>query len=119
MRGIRRLVVYGAVTGLLTAGAVTASMEVAHANFSDLCDGSSTDSYACTLTTSSTIPDPSSISVTLSVAANEEIQVSWTVSCTDNNGPAERRVVTPTRSPPRPRMSKTSRSPSPPTASAT
>ena len=89
MRGIRRLVVYGAVTGLLTAGAVTASMEVAHANFSDLCDGSSTDSYACTLTTSSTIPDPSSISVTLSVAANEEIQVSWTVSCTDNNGPAE------------------------------
>ena len=32
MRGIRRLVVYGAVTGLLTAGAVTASMEVAHAD---------------------------------------------------------------------------------------
>ena len=32
MRGIRRLVVYTAATGLLTAGAVSASMEVAHAN---------------------------------------------------------------------------------------
>ena len=33
MRGIRHLVVvYGAVAGLLLAGAVTASMEVAHAD---------------------------------------------------------------------------------------
>ena len=32
MRGIRRLVVCTAVTGLLAAGAVSASMEVAHAD---------------------------------------------------------------------------------------
>ena len=56
MRGIRRLVVYGAVTGLLAAGAVSASMEVAHANFSPICDGNSGDTYACTLATTSSTP---------------------------------------------------------------
>jgi hypothetical protein len=88
MRGIRRLVVYTAVSGLLAAGAVTASVGVAHANFSDLCDGQAADGYACTLTTSSTIPDPSALSVTLNDSQTETIGLSWTVSCTDNNGTA-------------------------------
>jgi hypothetical protein len=89
MRGIRRLVVYGAVTGLLTAGVVTASMGVAHANFSQICDGNAGDNYACTLANTSTIPAPSSISVTFRASGTEDIAINkWTVSCTDNNGTA-------------------------------
>jgi Ricin-type beta-trefoil lectin domain len=86
MRGIRRLVVYTAATGLLAAGLATAGMEAAHANFSDLCDGDSGDSYACTLTTSSAIPDPGSISVTVSASGTEDVAINWTVTCTDNSG---------------------------------
>jgi hypothetical protein len=91
MRGIRRLVVYTAVSGLLAAGAVTASVGVAHANFSDLCSGDAANIYACTLTTSSTIPDPSALSVTLNDSETETIGISWTVSCTDNNGTASQK----------------------------
>ena len=40
MRGIRRLVVCAAVSGLLAAGAVSASLQVAHAdNFAAACGG--------------------------------------------------------------------------------
>jgi Ricin-type beta-trefoil lectin domain len=85
MRGIRRLVVYTAVSGLLAAGAVTASMEVAHANFAGLCDGNSGDTYACTLTTSSNIPSPSSISVLVTATGTEEVAINWKVTCTDNS----------------------------------
>ena len=46
MLRIRRLVAYAAVTGLLAAGAVGVSMEVAHANFAYLCSGSGTTPIA-------------------------------------------------------------------------
>ena len=81
MRGIRRLVVYGAVTGLLAAGAVSASMGVAHANFSGICDGNSGNSYACNDT--GTVPAPGSVSVTVSASGTEDVAINWTVTCTD------------------------------------
>ena len=84
MRRIRRLVVYTAMTGLLAAGAVTATIGVAHANFAAICPGSS-PSYSCTLT--STIPSPSALSVTVTddtANATEVVTVTWTISCTDS-----------------------------------
>ncbi len=84
MRGIRRLVVYGAVTGLLAAGAVTAGMEYAHAdNVVQFCDGTSSDSYACTLT--GNISSPGAITITLSASGTEDVALAWTVSCTDSS----------------------------------
>ncbi len=81
MQGIRRLVVYAAATGLLAAGAVSASMEVAHANFSGICDGNSGNSYTCNDT--GTVPAPDSVSVTVSASGTEDVAINWTVSCTD------------------------------------
>ncbi len=88
MRGIRRLAVYTASSGLLAAGAVTASMGVAQANFAGLCDGNSGDNFACTLATSSNIASPSSISVVVSAKGTEQVAVNWKVTCTDNSGTA-------------------------------
>jgi len=92
MRGIRRLVTYAAVTGLLAAGAVGATMAVAHANFAVLCSGNSPTSnppWSCQ--GKATIPWPASISVTVTddtANANEQVLVNWTVQCTDStNGP--------------------------------
>jgi Ricin-type beta-trefoil lectin domain len=81
MRGIRRLVVYTAATGLLAAAAVSASMQVAHATSADTCNGDAGSKYACNLMTSNSISDPSSISVTLSDQDTETIGINWTVSC--------------------------------------
>jgi hypothetical protein len=80
MRGIRRLVVYAAATGLLAAAAVSTSMEVAHAD-TPSCNGDAGSKYACNLLTTSPIPDPSSISVTLSDQDTETIGINYTVSC--------------------------------------
>jgi hypothetical protein len=83
MRGIRRLAVCAAATGLLTAGIVSASMEVAHADsVVQFCDGTSSDSYACMVT--GTISSPSAITITLSASGTEDVALAWTVSCTDN-----------------------------------
>ena len=91
MRGIRRLVVYGAVTGLLAAGAVTASMEYAHAQSQvAYCLGASDNSYNCTVT--ATVSDPASITVGVTDStsgAYEEVMVSvTTLSCTDSTSTA-------------------------------
>jgi Ricin-type beta-trefoil lectin domain len=80
MRGIRRLVVYTAATGLLAAAAVSSSMEVAHADTLS-CNGDAGSKYACNLMTTSPIPDPTSISVTLSDQDTETIGINYTVSC--------------------------------------
>ena len=80
MRGIRRLVVCTAVSGLIAAGAVTASMGVAHANFASICDGNAGDSYACP--DSGTVPAPAAVSVKVSASGTEDIAINWTVSCT-------------------------------------
>ena len=88
MRGIRRLAVYGAVTGLLAAGAVSASMGVAHADtLVQFCDGNSGDGYSCPVT--GTVASPSAITVSVSATPNEEVTVSVTaLSCTDSTGTA-------------------------------
>src|SRR5260370_1706904 len=88
MRGFRRLVVCTAVSGLLAAGAITASMGVAQANFAGLCDGNSGDGFACTLATSSNIASPSSISVVVTAKGTEDVAITWKVTCTDNSGSA-------------------------------
>jgi Ricin-type beta-trefoil lectin domain len=91
MRGIRRLVVCTAVSGLLAAGAVTASMQVAHAgNFAAACGGNGSNGYICNLDT--VVPAASSISVGVdSGSASEQVSVNWTVACTDgaNSGNEE------------------------------
>jgi Ricin-type beta-trefoil lectin domain len=92
MRGIRRLIAYSAVAGLLTAGAVSVSMEVAHASSSLPCHGNSGDSYTCTLTGTYIWPLALSATVTdddntASTAVSENVTVSWTatgISCTDS-----------------------------------
>jgi hypothetical protein len=89
MRGIRRLVVYSAVAGLLTAGAVSVSMEVAHASFSTPCAGVSGNNYQCSLTNTYIWPVALSVQVTdtASTPASENVTVSWTatgISCTDS-----------------------------------
>jgi len=89
MRGIPRLVVYGAVTGLLAVGAMSATLEVAHAQTQiGQCTGepqtTAGDSYVCTI--SETIPSTSGISVTVTDAsASEQVSVNvTTLSCTYN-----------------------------------
>jgi hypothetical protein len=86
MRGIRRLVVCTAVSGLLAAGAVSASLQVAHAdNFAAACGGNGSNFYICNLDT--VVPASASISVSVdSGAANENVNVSWTVTCADSTG---------------------------------
>ena len=87
MRGIRRLVVCTAVSGLLAAGVVSASMGVARAdsNFAAACGGNGANGYVCNLDT--TVPSPGDISVNVdSGAASESVNVNWTVSCADSSG---------------------------------
>ena len=98
MRGIRRLVVCTAVTGLLAAGAVTASMEYAHAQSEvDYCIGASDNSYNCTVT--ATVSDPASITVGVTddtSGAYEEVLVNvTTLSCTDSTSTATDRRAAP------------------------
>ena len=91
MRGIRRLVVCTAVSGLLATGAVSASLQVAHAgNFAAACGGNGSNGYICNLDT--VVPAASSISVGVdSGSASEQVSVNWTVACTDgaNSGNEE------------------------------
>jgi hypothetical protein len=89
MRGTRRLVVYGAVTGLLAAGAVSATMAVvARADTtvtSCLGAGDSATPYQCTL--AGTISDPATVTVAVNdtnASGYENVTVNWTVQCTDN-----------------------------------
>jgi len=88
MRGIRRLVVYTAVSGLIAAGAVTATMEVAHADGTvSRCLGVST-TFECTLSANIQTPATMTVGVTDNSASssNEEITTSYTFTCTDANG---------------------------------
>ena len=86
MRGIRRLVVYTAVSGLLAAGAVTASMGAARADtFVAACGGNTANFFICNLDT--VVPAASSITVRVdSGAASENLNVNWTVSCSNGAG---------------------------------
>ena len=87
MLRIRRLIAYAAAAGLLTAGAVSVSMEVAHA--ASLCTGNSGDGYTCPLTNTVIWPVALSVGVTdtASTPTSENVTVSWGtsgISCTDS-----------------------------------
>jgi len=86
MRGIRHLVVCTAVSGLLAAGAVSASLQVAHADtIAATCGGNGSNGYICNLDT--VVPSAGSISVSVdSGSVSEDVNVSWTVACTDSAG---------------------------------
>jgi Ricin-type beta-trefoil lectin domain len=93
MRGrIRRLVVCGAVTGLLAAGAAGATMELAHADTPvTSCDGfqsATGTAYKCTVATgtATSISDPSAITVSVTDDTSgytEAVVINYTVNCTD------------------------------------
>jgi hypothetical protein len=86
MRGSRRLVAYAAVAGLLVAGAVSTSLEVAHADTTaTTCEANSANGFHCPL--DATITSPGSISITITPDTGAEaVNVSWTVTCTDSTG---------------------------------
>jgi len=86
MRGIRRLVVFVAATGLLATAAVSASLGVAQAdNFAAACGGNTGNSFICNMDT--TIAAPGSITVGVdSGAASEKVNVNWAVTCADSTG---------------------------------
>ena len=85
MRGIRRLVVSAAVTGLLAAGAVSASVQLAHADtLVATCGGNNTNGYICNL--DAVVPAASSISVAVdSGVPSEQVNVKWTITCGSQN----------------------------------
>jgi hypothetical protein len=85
MRGIRRLVVCTAVSGLLAAGAVSASLQVAHADtIAATCGGNGSNGYICNLDT--VVPAAGSISVSVdSGTPSEQVSVNWTLTCTDSH----------------------------------
>jgi len=81
MQRSRRTAVYAIVAGLLTAGALTATMPVAHANIAGFCNGSGA-AATCTITES--ITAPASVTVGVTATTNGEATVTSTVSCTLN-----------------------------------
>jgi len=94
MRGIRRVVAYAAVAGLLVAGAVSTTVEVARADTTvTICEGEPENSFICSL--QGTISSPGAISVTVdSGAASEEVNVGWTVTCTSTGAPESQEGAT-------------------------
>jgi hypothetical protein len=81
MQRSRRTAVFAVVTGLLTAGTLTATMSAAQANVAGFCDGSGA---AATCTVTETIVAPTSITVGVTATVNGEATVTSTVSCTLN-----------------------------------
>lgn len=79
MQRPRRAVVYALLTGVLTAGAITASMTGAAANVAGFCHGSGTTA-TCTL--SESIAGPATVTVGVTATTNGEATVTWTVGCT-------------------------------------
>jgi hypothetical protein len=88
MRGIRGLAVFTALIGLLTAGAVAASLETAHADTPVAnCLGASDSTVAFQCTVTANVNNPSTVTVTVTdetANAYDEVNVNWTVQCTDN-----------------------------------
>jgi hypothetical protein len=78
MRGSRRLVVCAALTGLLTAGAVGASVTAAHADGAGSCTASGTHA-TCTVT--ATIANPAKIVGGAIASSSQDINVAWTADC--------------------------------------
>jgi hypothetical protein len=81
MRRSRRTAVYAVVTGLLTAGALTATMSAAHANVAGFCNGSGA---AATCTDTQTMTAPTSVAVAVRATVNGIATVSWKATCSLN-----------------------------------
>jgi Ricin-type beta-trefoil lectin domain len=81
MQRSRRIAVYAVVTGLLTAGTLTATSSAAHANVAGFCNGSGA---AATCTVTETITAPTSVTVSARATVNGLATVSWTASCALN-----------------------------------
>jgi hypothetical protein len=81
MQRSRRTAVFAVVTGLLTAGTLTATMSAAHANVAGFCNGSGT---AATCTVTEPITAPATVTVGATATDNGTATVAWTVSCTLN-----------------------------------
>lgn len=81
MRTSRRAAVYAVVTGLLTAGAITAGLNVAQANSAGFCSASGAKA---TCTETQTISNPASVTagVTMEQGGNQSATVTWKASCT-------------------------------------
>ena len=79
MRKSRRLGVIAAASGLLVVGGITVGLvATAHANTADLCDSTTT----CTVGPD-TIPDPTSVTVQISMESGDaqDATVDWTSTC--------------------------------------
>src|ERR1700722_13343174 len=96
MQRSRRTAVFAVVTGLLTAGSLTATMSAAQANVAGFCDGSGA---AATCTVTETIVAPASITVGVTATVNGEATITSTVSCTLNGTTAATSGGTTTETP--------------------
>lgn len=81
MQRSRRTAVYAVVTGLLTAGTLTATMSVADANVAGFCNGSGA---AATCTDTQTMTAPTSVTVAARATVNGIATVSWKATCSLN-----------------------------------
>ncbi len=84
MQRSRRAAAYALVTGVLTAGAITASMTGAAANVAGFCNGSAPGAK-CTV--AETIAAPASVTV-VATAGTGTPTISWTATCTLNGATA-------------------------------
>jgi hypothetical protein len=78
MQRSRRAFVYAVVAGLLAAGAVTATVEVAAANVAGFCDASGAKA-SCTDT--HTITGPDTVTVGATASPNQSATVAWKATC--------------------------------------
>jgi hypothetical protein len=80
-----RAAIYTALTGLLTAGAITAGMTAASANTAGFCSASSTSTVKATCTVTHTINSPASVAVGITMesgSAQQTATTAWTATCT-------------------------------------
>jgi len=80
-----RAAIYTALTGLLTAGAITAGMTAASANTAGFCSASSTSTVKATCTLTHTINSPASVAVGITMesgSAQQNATTAWTATCT-------------------------------------
>jgi hypothetical protein len=80
MRRSRRIAVYAIVTGFLTAGAITAGLNVAQANTAGFCSAQGAQA-TCTKTLTISNPDTITVAVTMEEGSNQDATVAWTANC--------------------------------------
>jgi hypothetical protein len=79
-----RAAVYATLTGLLAAGAITASVTTASANTAGTCSATSTSTLKAHCTVLKTISHPATVWYTVSMTsgANQSVSVNWIADCT-------------------------------------